>query len=125
MRWEEIWDAALRIRTAFLRTPFPPDVAAEIVAAFRRFGGGSLAVRSSAVDEDSAERSHAGLHESVVGIEGQEQLLNAVRVVWASLWSDAALLYRRELALDATKSPPRLAQNPSSWKLWTQVASPT
>ena len=30
MRWEEIWDAALRIRTAFLRMPAPPDVSAEL-----------------------------------------------------------------------------------------------
>jgi hypothetical protein len=33
-------------------------------------------------------------------IVGPEAVLDAVRVVWASLWSDAALLYRQELALD-------------------------
>ena len=27
-----------------------------------------------------------------------------MRLVWASLWSDAALLYRKELSLDPTKS---------------------
>jgi pyruvate,water dikinase len=31
---------------------------------------------------------------------GQTAVLDAIRVVWASLWSDAALLYRQELALD-------------------------
>jgi phosphoenolpyruvate synthase/pyruvate phosphate dikinase len=30
--------------------------------------------------------------------------MDHVRLVWASLWSDAALLYRRELGLDVSKS---------------------
>jgi pyruvate,water dikinase len=104
MRWEEIWDAALRIRTAFLRTPVPRDVAQAISDALHGFEGQSLAVRSSAVGEDSAARSYAGLHESVVGVMGEKALLDAVRVVWASLWSDAALLYRKELGLNVTRS---------------------
>ncbi|HSR32799.1 MAG TPA: PEP/pyruvate-binding domain-containing protein, partial [Anaerolineae bacterium] len=59
-----------------------------------------LAVRSSAPGEDSANRSFAGLHESIIGVSGVGDVLDALRVVWASLWSDAALLYRQELALD-------------------------
>ena len=105
MRWEEIWDTALRIRSAFLASPIPPAVAEAIAAAARELGADKpLAVRSSAPGEDSANRSFAGLHESVVGVTGQGALLDAVRVVWASLWSDAALLYRQELALDPTHS---------------------
>ncbi len=104
MRWEEIWDAALRIRTAFLRAPVPGDVAAAIIGAAAPWSAAPLAVRSSAVGEDSKDRSFAGLHESIVGVSGSEALLDAVRVVWASLWSDAALLYRKELELDPTRS---------------------
>jgi pyruvate,water dikinase len=104
MRWEEIWDAALRIRTAFLRTDIPLEVSDAIVDASRYLLERPLAVRSSAVGEDSAERSYAGLHESVVGVMGRSALLDTLRVVWASLWSDAALLYRRELELDSTMS---------------------
>lgn len=105
MRWEEVWDAALRIRSAFLSTPIPSPVAGAIAAAAQGLGMGKpLAVRSSAPGEDSAQRSFAGLHESVVGVTGEEAVLDAVRVVWASLWSDAALLYRQELALDPTES---------------------
>jgi pyruvate,water dikinase len=36
----------------------------------------------------------------VVGVTGETGLLRAVQVVWASLWSDAALLYRKEIGLD-------------------------
>lgn len=105
MRWEELWDVALRIRSAFLSTPVPPAIGAAIAAAVRALGPAKpLAVRSSAPGEDSAQRSFAGLHESVVGVLGEEAVLDAVRVVWASLWSDAALLYRQELALDPAHS---------------------
>ena len=101
MRWEEIWDVALRIRSVFLATPIPQALAQSIVSAVEELGAAKpLAVRSSAPGEDSANRSFAGLHESVVGVIGTEAVLDAVRVVWASLWSDAALLYRQELALD-------------------------
>jgi pyruvate,water dikinase len=104
MRWEEIWDTALRIRTAFLAADIPPSLSDEIVRAYNRIGGPVVAVRSSAPGEDSAQRSHAGLHESIVGVRGPTALLDAVRVVWASLWSDAALLYRRELQMDPARS---------------------
>jgi phosphohistidine swiveling domain-containing protein len=105
MRWEEIWDVALRIRLAFLAAPIPQALAEAIVAAVEELGVAKrLAVRSSAPGEDSAQRSFAGLHESVVGVVGTEAVLDAVRVVWASLWSDAALLYRHELALDPALS---------------------
>jgi pyruvate,water dikinase len=104
MRWEEVWDAALRIRAAFLSADIPPKTAAEIVQAYDRLGAPVVAVRSSAPGEDSAQRSHAGLHESRVGVTGRRPLLDAVRVVWASLWSDAALLYRQELGMDPERS---------------------
>jgi hypothetical protein len=105
MRWEEIWDVALRIRSAFLATPIPQALAQAIITAVEELGAAKpLAVRSSAPGEDSANRSFAGLHESVVGVIGPDAVLDAVRVVWASLWSDAALLYRQELALDPVLS---------------------
>jgi pyruvate,water dikinase len=104
MRWEEIWDTALRIRTAFLAADIPPPLSDEIVRAYDRIGSPLVAVRSSAPGEDSAQRSHAGLHESIVGVRGPAALLDAVRIVWASLWSDAALLYRRELQMDPARS---------------------
>lgn len=103
MRWEEIWDSALRIRTAFLSSEIPESIAEAILNEASSLRG-PLAVRSSAPGEDSASKSFAGLHESLIGVSGDEALLDAVRVVWASLWSDAALLYRRELGLDPLRS---------------------
>ena len=105
MRWEEMWDAALRIRTLFLRTPLPVDIhdglARDVEARFRDV---AVVVRSSAPGEDSAKASFAGLHDSFVNVRGTESILDHIRLVWASLWSDAALLYRKELALDIATS---------------------
>jgi pyruvate,water dikinase len=105
MRWEEIWDAALRIRSAFTSADFPQGIASEIANAIKVFPSQtSWAVRSTAPGEDSSQRSFAGLHESYLGVNGLTAILNAVRLVWASLWSDAAMLYRRELDLDPARS---------------------
>jgi pyruvate,water dikinase len=105
MRWEEVWDTALRIRNMFANTSLPPDLAKPIrEAVATHFGDKRVVVRSSAPAEDSAQASFAGLHESYVNVEGVDAIVEHVQKVWASLWSDAALLYRRELALDIETS---------------------
>ncbi len=105
MRWEEIWDAALRIRAMFVGHPLSDALREAIADAVRELDPSvSLAVRSSAVGEDSAGRSFAGLHESVLGVRGARGVEDAIPIVWASLWSDAALLYREELDLDPARS---------------------
>ena len=105
MRWEEIWDCATRIRNMFLTKPLPDDLAQEIRNGIGdRFRGRTLAVRSSAPEEDDAQSSFAGLHDSFINVAGAESILKHIRLVWASLWSDAALLYRQEIGLDVEKS---------------------
>nr|WP_240761807.1 PEP/pyruvate-binding domain-containing protein [Nitrosococcus wardiae] len=37
-------------------------------------------------------------------MQGTASILEHIRLVWASLWSDRALLYRRELGLDIASS---------------------
>jgi pyruvate,water dikinase len=105
MRWEELWDASLRIRNMFLNKIIPEDLSSALVERIEpRFGRQAVVVRSSAPGEDSRRVSFAGLHESFVNIKGTESILEHIRLVWASLWSDAALLYRQELGLDVESS---------------------
>ena len=105
MRWEEMWDAALRIQSMFLNTALPADLRGDLLAAIeRRFRERPVAVRSSAVGEDSAQASFAGLHESYVNVRGIDAIIEHVRLVWASTWSDAAMLYRKEIGLDIARS---------------------
>ena len=55
MRWEEVWDAALRIRNTFLTTPLPRQLYGDLSRPLlQRFGDAAVVVRSSAPDEDSA-----------------------------------------------------------------------
>ena len=105
MRWEEIWDTALRIRNRFLRAAVPPAVEIELAERLiGEFASEPLVVRSSAPGEDAEGASFAGLHDSFVGIRGVDGVVDAVRSVWASLWTDRALLYRRELGIDPDSS---------------------
>ncbi|MGC9323676.1 MAG: PEP/pyruvate-binding domain-containing protein [Desulfomonilia bacterium] len=105
MRWEELWDASLRIRNMFLNTAMPAKLVNELKQPLEKlFRSSSVAVRSSAPGEDSTRASFAGLHESYMNVQGVYAILDHIRLVWASLWSDAALLYRRELGLDVHQS---------------------
>lgn len=105
MRWEEIWDTALRIHNLFQKTTMPDDLCDEILQAVAdRCNDKRLVIRSSAPDEDRAAGSFAGLHESYVNVSGEEAILAAVKNVWSSLWSDRALLYRQELGLNVGSS---------------------
>jgi len=105
MRWEEIWDTALRLRNLFAKTPMPSELRKKLRDPLaRRFSDRPVSVRSSAPGEDAAKTSFAGLHESFVNVRGLDPILEHIRLVWASLWSDRALLYRQELGLDVEKS---------------------
>lgn len=67
-------------------------------------GNTPVAVRSSAPGEDSASNSFAGLHDSFLNVSGTSEIIKHIKLVWASLYSDAALLYRKELGLDIQTS---------------------
>ncbi len=104
LRWEEMWDASLRLRHLFLNTPMPEDLMGSLAQALAPRLPERCVVRSSAPGEDSRQASFAGLHASFVNVAGLDAVLDHIKLVWASLWSDAALLYRRELGLDVRKS---------------------
>jgi pyruvate,water dikinase len=78
------------------------------VAVRSAFGalGGRVAVRSSAVGEDSADTSFAGQHATLLGVADEDAAVAAVATVWRSGRSDAALAYRRKLRI---AGPPRIA----------------
>ncbi len=105
MRWEEMWDCSLRIQNMFTRTPIPSSLiellSSEIIHSFNKR---PVAVRSSAIGEDSASASFAGLHESYLNVRGIEEILEHIKLVWASTWSDAAILYRKEIGLEVENS---------------------
>ncbi len=74
----------------------PPDLRTETVAAWRALvpAGEPVAVRSSAVAEDSSGASFAGQHETILNVTGELALFAAIEACAASLHSEAAVAYR-------------------------------
>jgi pyruvate,water dikinase len=81
------------ILQATLSKPFKDD----IIQAYRQMkltSEQSVAVRSSATAEDLPEASFAGQQETFLNICGEENLLAAVKQVFASLYTERAIAYR-------------------------------
>ena len=86
-----------QIRQWIIDIPFPAKLEAEIKTAYEQItaeGEGSFAVRSSATAEDLPDASFAGQQETFLNIHGYENILHAMKEVFASLYNDRAIAYR-------------------------------
>src|SRR5690606_27992845 len=86
-------------RAIIKRGTFPEPVKRVIVEAYNQFQKDhntkiSVAVRSSGTAEDSPTASFAGQHDSFLNVQGEEELLQAVKGSYASLYNDRAIKYR-------------------------------
>jgi pyruvate,water dikinase len=78
--------------------PLPALVRAEIARRYAELGDEApVAVRSSAVGEDSAEATFAGQQETILWVRGVASVCDAVLKCWASLYSPTAVAYRARL----------------------------
>lgn len=84
MNWDE-QDLGY-IRELLLACRIPDGLAKPISQAYRRLGG-RVAVRSSMVGEDTQLTSFAGQLDTILNVEGEENLLRAVRRCWASMFN--------------------------------------
>src|SRR5919197_646634 len=87
------------IRAWIAAAPFPEVVEREIRAFYQQLeeqtsSDASFAVRSSATAEDLPEASSAGQQETFLNIRGVDNVLEAIRHVFASLYNDRAISYR-------------------------------
>jgi len=80
-------------------TPVPEPVRAEVERRYEALAPEAppVAVRSSALGEDSAEATFAGQQESYLWIRGTERVCDAVRDCWASLYTPEAISYRARM----------------------------
>jgi pyruvate,water dikinase len=69
-----------------------------------------VAVRSSAIGEDSFRASFAGIHATVLNVRTERGLAEALRTVHASARSEAACAYRRRNGLPATQKMAAVVQ---------------
>ncbi len=98
-----------KVRKLFLNSEFPQDVETAIRENYRELSGKydtdeiDIAVRSSATAEDLPEASFAGQQETFLNVSGEEELLEACRKCYASLFTDRAIAYREEKGFDHMK----------------------
>jgi pyruvate,water dikinase len=84
-----------RVREHLKALAIPAGVRSAVLAAWRVLGPRhAYAVRSSATAEDLPSASFAGQQDTFLNVRGEEQLLEAVRRCWASLFTDRAIAYR-------------------------------
>jgi pyruvate,water dikinase len=74
------------------------DAIEEVAAALRELPT-PLAVRSSAVDEDSKDASFAGQHLTLLNVPAVDDVPAALREIWWSANSDSAITYRQRVGL--------------------------
>jgi len=92
---EEIIKLGKLIRDHLLTIPISQTIKLSILDAWKVLGEEkAYAVRSSATAEDLPTASFAGQQETYLNVKGIDQLLQAVRKCWSSLFTDRAIIYR-------------------------------
>ena len=82
-------------RKLFMAHPIPPALSRPITKAYRALGG-CVAVRSSMVGEDTALASFAGQLDTILEVQGDSELLEAVKQCWASVFNWRLFKYMDE-----------------------------
>jgi len=93
---KSLQNASEKIKDAITSAVMPEDIEESIISEYRKLPGSNpaVAVRSSATAEDLPEHSFAGLQETFLNIQGEVELIKAVKNCWASLWTARAIGYR-------------------------------
>ncbi|MGH7963050.1 MAG: PEP/pyruvate-binding domain-containing protein, partial [Candidatus Binatia bacterium] len=98
---EKLEASVSEIRSWITTAKMPSAVADEIARAYEKLGGDLyVAVRSSGTAEDLIGASFAGLHDTYLDIRGRDQVIDAVKRCWASLWTARAAFYRHTQGFD-------------------------
>ncbi|MBS3092048.1 phosphoenolpyruvate synthase [Candidatus Pacearchaeota archaeon] len=115
---EELEEKSKEIRETIIKAELPEDLKSEILEAYENISTDKatleaagkyalhilkhtsepifVAVRSSATTEDLDDSSFAGQQETYLNIKGNHQLLEAVKKVFASLFTARAIYYRKK-----------------------------
>ncbi len=94
------------IRRWIIDAPFQDSLQKEIKQAYRQMmadGEFTVAVRSSATAEDLPDASFAGQQETFLNINGLQNVITAIKEVYASLYNDRAIAYRVHQGFDHDK----------------------
>ncbi|MBN2463516.1 MAG: phosphoenolpyruvate synthase [Dehalococcoidia bacterium] len=97
---KKLQEVAGLIKDKISSAPMLPDMVQEIKDAYRKLGGGLVAVRSSATAEDLPEASFAGQQSTFLNIQGENEVVTAIQGCWSSLFEPRAIFYRQQQGFD-------------------------
>jgi pyruvate,water dikinase len=98
---EQIDVISRQIRQTIMDAAFPAGVVQAVDRSLSRFGEDhAYAIRSSATAEDLPHASFAGQLDTYLNVIGKESILRHIRKCWASLFTDRAILYRKQNGFD-------------------------
>ncbi len=98
-----------QVRDLILSAQLPQELARDVVQSYQELSkeygvqNVDVAVRSSATAEDLPGASFAGQQETFLNISSPENVLEAVKKCFASLFTDRAIAYRQEMGFEYTK----------------------
>jgi len=97
-----------RIRLLIEKAPIPKEISKKVFAAYFAMAKGIfthalVAVRSSATAEDLPTASFAGQQETYLNVQGEANVLEKIRLCWASLFTSRAIFYRQTNHFDHFK----------------------
>jgi pyruvate,water dikinase len=101
---ESVRSICAELTEAIRSAPVPAAVRAEIARGYSDLGrrhsepAPPVAVRSSAIGEDSETATFAGQQQTLLWVAGEQHVIGAVRDCWASLYSPTAVTYRAHAA---------------------------
>jgi len=108
LRSPYITDARLRaIREKVRDSTLPQDVVRSVsdaLTAMRDEGAAGFAVRSSAIHEDQEGASAAGMHSTLLNLIREDEVLEGIKICWASFFQPRVFSYLRALGEDVAVS---------------------
>ncbi len=103
--------AGEKVRDLIMSAQFPKDIEKAVIDAYKKLAEKldidvselDVAVRSSATAEDLPNASFAGQQESYLNVHGNANVLNAIKLAFASLFTNRAISYRVDEHFDHFK----------------------
>ncbi len=96
----QLTKTSAQIKKLIIAAPFSKEFEQEIAIAYVALPHATVAVRSSATAEDLANASFAGQQETFLNVKGIKNVTQAIKLVFASLFTSRAISYRLHHGFD-------------------------
>jgi phosphoenolpyruvate synthase/pyruvate phosphate dikinase len=94
-----------QIRSLIQRGAISPELRRAVFARYEKgSSAGGVFVRSSSNTEDLPNFNGAGLYDTVPNVRGERELIEAIKMVWASLWNFEAYESRERAGVDHARA---------------------